>query len=155
MPGECFIDESSALYKNFLVQITALQLPPLAEEIILAHLHAAKRIGSRARTETPSFQCRKCSIYLRTTGDARTVAARVPPLLIAYRLEESAELGLPLEPVLVDLLSRYEVGDADPLPPEMLDTPLLDFVSATGNAPDSLTLAVEQILDEILGDDGN
>lgn len=155
MPGECSIDESSALYKNFLVQITALQLPALAEEIILAHLHAACRTGARARSETPKFLCSKCWIYLRTTGDARTLATGIPPLLIAYRLEEKDEQELRLEPVLIDLLSRYEAGDVDPLmPPEMLET-LMDFVSATSEAPESLTLAVERIFDEIFSDGGN
>lgn len=154
MPGECSIDESSALYQNFLVQITALQLPALAEEIILAHLHAACRTGIRAKSETPKFLCSKCWIYLRTTGDARTLAAGIPPLLIAYQLDED-EQELRLEPVLIDLLTRYEAGDVDPLvPPEMLET-LMDFVSATSEAPESLTLAVERILDEILGGGGN
>jgi len=155
MPGQCSIDESSALYKNFLVQITALQLSALAEEIILAHLHAAKRTGSRARSETPKFLCRECWVFLRTTGDARTMDAGIPPFLIAYLLDEEDEQELRLEPILIDLLSRFEAGDVDPLvPPEMLET-LMDVVSATGEAPESLTLAVERIFDEILGGGGN
>jgi hypothetical protein len=149
------IDESSPLYKNFLVQITALQLPPLGEEIILAHLHAANRHGMRAKSETPKFRCRECWIYLRTTGDSKTSATGIPPLLIAYRLVERREQELGLEPVLVNLLRCYESDDADPLlPPEMVET-LLDFVSTTGEAPESLMIAVERILDEILGGGGN
>lgn len=149
------IDESSPLYKNFLLQIMALQLPMLAEEIIVAHLHAANRVGLRAKAETPKFRCRECWIYLRPTGDAKTLEAGVPPLLIAYRLVERGEQEFGLEPVLVNLLSRYEADDTDPLlPPEMLET-LMDVVSATGEAPESLRLAVEQILDEILGTGGN
>jgi len=155
MPGECSIDESSALYNNFLVQITALQLPMLAEEIVLAHLHAACRTGARARTETPKFLCRECWVYLRTTGDARTIDAGIPPLLIAYLLDEDDEQQILLEPILIDRLSRFEAGDVDPLVPvEMLET-LMDVVSATGEAPESLTLAVERIFDEILDGGGN
>jgi hypothetical protein len=154
-PESGLIDESSALYKNFLVQVTALQLTTLAEEIILAHLHAANRVGARAKSETPKFQCRECWIYLRTTGDARTLATRIPPLLIAYRLVERGGQEFAIEPVLVNLLSCYEADDTDPLlPPEMLET-LMDVVSATGEAPESLRLAVEQTLDEILGHGGN
>jgi hypothetical protein len=143
------------LFRNFLLQITALQLPALAEEIILSHLHAANRLGARAKSETTKFRCRECWIYLRTTGDSKTVAAGIPPLLIAYRLAERSEQEFGLEPVLVNLLSRYEAGDADPLlPPEMVET-LLDFVSATGEAPESLMIAVERIFDEIFGGGGN
>lgn len=149
------IDESSALYRNFLLQITALQLPSLAEEIILAHLHAANRLAGRAKSETAKFLCCECWIYLRSTGDSKTLAAGIPRLLIAYRLVERGEQEFGVEPVLVNLLSCYEAGDADPLlPPEMVET-LMDFVAATGDAPESLTLAVERIFAEILGEGGH
>jgi hypothetical protein len=149
------IDESSAFFKNFLLQLAALQLPPLASEIVLAHLHAADRTATRARFGIPRFSCRDQWVYVRTTGDPRTEAAGVPALVIAYMLNEAGENDALLEPLLIDLLSRHETGDADPLlPAEMVQT-LLDFIAETGEAPESLRSAVEQILGDILGGGGH